>query len=325
MRFLVAVLLLSSCSPPNGRPQVRIAVLAASVSHLSVYLAKSLGYFEQEGLDVRLEELNSSGKSMEALLGGSVELAAGNYEVILQANAAGRDVRSLYILATRPFLVLAAAPGRSEIASIPDLKGRTVGVAALGSNGQTLLSFLLIRHGMTLADVAPVAIGNSASAIAALEYGKVDAAILNSAVFEMLRVRHPGVAVLLDSRTEAGASGLFGVPDLPGPAVAATARWLAGNRDIALHVTRALTRASQWMHQQPLETIEANLPESLRTPGSEAGSNTLRMALPVLSASGRMPPGGPAVVLHFLKVAVDPSLNVNLANTYTDEFLEAQP
>jgi len=52
---------------------------------------------------------------------------------------------------------------------------------------------------------------------------------------------------------------------------------------------------------------------------------SLRLALPAYVVDGRMPPDGPAAVLANLKVAVVPSLNVDLSKTYTNEYLEAKP
>ncbi|MBL8210500.1 MAG: ABC transporter substrate-binding protein [Bryobacterales bacterium] len=50
-----------------------------------------------------------------------------------------------------------------------------------------------------------------------------------------------------------------------------------------------------------------------------------RVSLPSLSVHGRMPAGEAAAILKLLNFARDSSLNVDLAKTYTDQFLEAKP
>lgn len=316
--------LLASCSRPGARPRVRIAVLSTSIATLEVYLAKSLGLFEQEGPDVHLEELSSTGKTMEALLGGSVAICASTYEQTLQAAARGRDVRSFFLLYTFPNMALVLSPGR-PLTKIEQLKNGTVGVTSLGSASQNYLSLILLRHGMSLADVQPVAIGTAATSIAALENNKVDAAMLNSIPLEMLRARRPDVKVLVDLRTREGTAALFGVPHVPVGTVVSSSRWLAENPDTARRITRALGRAAGWIHERPSTEVAASLPASWHTPGSDAALRSLELAMPALSRDGRMPPGGPEAIRDFLKLAVDPSLNVDLAKTYTNEYLEAKP
>lgn len=50
-----------------------------------------------------------------------------------------------------------------------------------------------------------------------------------------------------------------------------------------------------------------------------------RVSLPSLSIDGRMPAGGAAPIRKLLNPATDSSLNVDLAKSYTDQFLEANP
>ncbi len=104
--LLAGCLLSGSCSRPGAKPQVRIAVLASSVGQLPIYLAKSHGFFEQEG----------------------------------------RDVKCLFLLLTSAQTLLVAAPGPAQVSTIEQLKGRTVGVTSLGSASQDYMSMLMIRH-----------------------------------------------------------------------------------------------------------------------------------------------------------------------------------
>ncbi len=316
---------IASCSRAVATRKLRVSVAASSVAQLHVYLAESLGFFKQDGLDVELEETNSTSKTMEALLGGSVEVCASTYEQTVQAASMGREIKSFFLLFTFPNNVVVGSPSWPEIVSIAHLKHRTVGVTALGSASQNYLNLTLLRRGMKPADVTPVAIGASASAVAAVENGKVDAAVLTSLSFEVLRARHPEVKVLADLRTPAGTAALFGAPHVPIGAAVASSRWLAGNRDAACRVARALGRAAQWIHQRSAAEIAANLPHSLRTPGSEAALRSLQYAMLGLSRDGRMPRGGPEAIHDYLKLAVDPSIEVDLATTYTNEYLEANP
>ncbi|MBL8210498.1 MAG: ABC transporter substrate-binding protein [Bryobacterales bacterium] len=323
--ILVCLLLLGSCARPDTKPRLRVAVLAGSLGHLPLYLAHSLGYFAEEGLDVHMEELSSTSKTMEAVLGGSVEIGASTYEQVLQMTAAGGSVKSFFVLALRPTQVLVVSPRRPDIRRIEDLRGKTVGITSLGSATQSVLSRLLLNHGMTLADVTAVGIGSSGSAVAAVEHGKVDAALLISLAFEQLRARSPGVTVLLDARTAEGCTELFGVPAVVGSGVVATPRWLTENGTTARKVTRALARAAKWIQDQSLADVHRRLPTALRSPESAADLHALRVMRPSLSQDGRMPPEGPARAAAFLRSVGHTNLPTDLSPTYTEEFLEIKP
>ncbi len=327
MRVALLVCLLTglSCSHADNRPRLRMAVMAGSIGHLPMYLAHSLGYFADEGLDVHMEELNSTARTMEAVLGGSVDFGASTYEQVLQMQGEGGSVKAFFLLALRPTQVLVVSPRSPGIRRIADLKGRTVGVTSLGSATQSVLSRLLVNYGMTLADVTPVAIGSSGTAVAAVEHGKVDAAMLVSLAFENLRARNPGVTVLLDARTAEGCRELFGVPVVPGSAVVATPRWLAENGGTARRVTRALARAAKWIQEQPLDEMHRHFPAALRSSNAEADRRALEIMRSSLSTDGRMPPEGPAAAMAFLHSAGHTRLPADPSEAYTEEFLETKP
>ncbi|MBL8210502.1 MAG: ABC transporter substrate-binding protein [Bryobacterales bacterium] len=317
--------LVAGCPNRNARGSIRSAAPFASVSYLPILFARSLGYFDQEGLAVETEDLSSVTKVMESLVGGSIEIAGGTYEQTIQMNALGRDVTAFFVLSTRLSQILVAAPARRDVQRIGDLKTRTVGVTGFGSATHNLLNFLLLKNGLKPSDVDVVAIGNGASAIAAMENGRVAAAVMISTAFEVLRSMRPDVIVLADTRTPEGSTELFGVPRLAASALMATNFWLSKHPSEARGVTRAVASAARWIREHPVEEVYAKLPESLQTPGSDAGKRALLMMMPAFSVDGRMPSGAPGTIRDFLRLAVDPSLNVDLANTYTNEYLEANP
>lgn len=324
--LLAAVcLFLASCSKPAGRPKVRIAASIGTLALFHLYLTKSLGFWEQEGIDVELEEFSGSAKSLEAVIGGSADISATTYEQAVQVSATGREVKCFFLLSNTLIMVLVAAPGQPAIHRIEELKGRTVGLSGVGSVSQNWLNLILLRHDMKPADVAPVTIGSGAAAVAAVENRKVDAAFLTSTTFEALRDRRPEIKVLLDLRTAEGTQKLFGVPGIPTTAVVASSRWLAENPDTARRVSRALGRAARWTHDHSPAEIATNLPQSPQATGSDALRRSLEIGKPSLSLDGRMIPGGPEVIRDYLKLVVDPSLNIDLAKTYTNEFLDPQP
>lgn len=75
---------------PTSQAYVRVAVSRASVGHLPVFLAKDLGYYQQEGVEVAVSEVAAASKVMQAVIGGSADIGAGAPENVLQIAAEGR-------------------------------------------------------------------------------------------------------------------------------------------------------------------------------------------------------------------------------------------
>src|SRR3982751_5655742 len=75
-RLPLAVLFTILCGcgagqPKAGKTTVRLATTRGSLMFFPVHVAKSLGYYDEEGVDLMIDETASAPKSMQSLLGGS--------------------------------------------------------------------------------------------------------------------------------------------------------------------------------------------------------------------------------------------------------------
>jgi NitT/TauT family transport system substrate-binding protein len=136
------------------------------ITWLPVELAQTLGYTQQEGITLSVSETNGLGKAMEALLGGSVQVAAGTLAQSISLAAEGRRPRCIVGLYTRPAVaVVVAPPMTTTIRTVRDLVGRRVGVASAGSASHQFLEFLLVSQGLTPQAVQPVSVGTAAETV----------------------------------------------------------------------------------------------------------------------------------------------------------------
>jgi len=140
--------------------RVRLAVTKGPTHHLPIYLAEALGYYKQEGLDVTLHELEESSRVMQALLGGSADVASGAYEQAIQIAAEGQRVRAFVTVFHGSGMVFVVSPqARRKIQTIADLKGATIGVTVPGSPSYLFANYLAARHGISPSDLTVVGIG----------------------------------------------------------------------------------------------------------------------------------------------------------------------
>src|SRR4051812_39641150 len=87
--FIAMLVFASGCSREGQElRRVRIATYnQGSLTALPLMLAERLGYFKSENLAVTIEETPSGAKAIQALLGGSAEVASAFHELAIQMDA----------------------------------------------------------------------------------------------------------------------------------------------------------------------------------------------------------------------------------------------
>ncbi len=324
-RALLALLLLTGCAQRGDRPAtlpVRVAVGGqAQFIYLPAMLARELGFYEAEGLDVTFQDFPGGAKSLEALLGGSADVVCGFYDHTIQMAAQGRELRAFVSILR--YLGLVAVAVDPAITRIEDLKGKIVGVSAPGSSTHLFLNYLLATHGLKPEDVSTPSIGMSATAVAAIAHGKVDAAIMTDPSIEVAREQAPGLHILADTRTAEGVRRIFGVETYPSTVLYSTGQWLTGHPQHARRLARAVARTIDWMRAHSAEEIRERMPQGSRTGDMETDLEGLRALRAMLSPDGRFTSESAAAVRKVLNVSLQSvrTATIDLDRTYTNEFL----
>jgi NMT1/THI5 like len=198
-RWLVIVLVVASLTCVlNGcgardrsvKRRVRLAMSSQVYTLMPVIVAQSLRYYDEEGVTVHIENVQSNTKTAHALVGGSADVSTGTFTQVLGLTAQGRDVKAFFTMMVQSRVVLVASPGWAKgIRTVRNLRGAAVGVGGLGGPSNMALNWILAQNGLAPSDVTLVNIGTLATAVAAVERGKVGAAILNDVEYLMLRKR----------------------------------------------------------------------------------------------------------------------------------------
>src|SRR4051794_4436639 len=146
----------------TGAGSVRIGVGGqGQLFYLPARLAHELGHYAERGLRVTLHEFAGGAKTLEALLGGSVDVACGFYDHTVQMAAAGRNLVSFVLLSQRPCISLISRGARQ----VNELRRKIVGVTSPGSSSDLLLDSMLARAGIRREELSIIGIGTGASAV----------------------------------------------------------------------------------------------------------------------------------------------------------------
>src|SRR5215472_16956590 len=126
----------------QGR-QIKLAYCSQLLCGVPYEVARADGYFKNRGLDVQLVYTRGGNAAMQALIGGAVDYAATALDVALQAYVHAH-IRRFAVTGRLPLFAVVTAPkAASQIQSIKDLEGKTVGVSALGNADHSLTIYLL--------------------------------------------------------------------------------------------------------------------------------------------------------------------------------------
>lgn len=169
------------------------------VGYGTLYLARDLGYFKENGLDVKLTAMEESSMYMAAQASGQLSGSASTIDEILKYRSKGFCFRSVVALddSHGGDGVLVG----KDVNSLKDLKGKSLAVNE-GSVSQFWLSYLLKREGMSMADldVQNMTADDAATAFIA---GRVPAAVTWEPHLSLVRQKGGG-KVLIDSSTTPG-------------------------------------------------------------------------------------------------------------------------
>lgn len=162
------------CASTASAQDTKVAIgISGWTGFAPLTLAKEAGIFAQNGLDVEIKKIPQKDRHL-AIASGDIQCAATTVETFMIWSANGIPIKQLFQLD-----VSHGADGmavRKDIASIKDLKGKTVAASAPGTSPYFVLAWMLNENGLSLNDVTVVNL-EPAAAAQAFVAGQNDAAM----------------------------------------------------------------------------------------------------------------------------------------------------
>src|ERR1700757_37619 len=181
-----------------------------SLYYLPLTICERLGYFKEQGLDIAINDFRGGAQSLQALVGGSVDVVTGAYEHTIRMQAKGQDITAVIELGRFPGIAVGLRKDRAaSYKSAADLKGAKIGVTAPGSSTNFFVMYLMAKAGLKPTDASYIGVGASASAVAAMKKGEIDALSNIDPMMTKLE-QDADIKVVADSRTEEGTRAIFG-------------------------------------------------------------------------------------------------------------------
>jgi NitT/TauT family transport system substrate-binding protein len=320
---LLALLLTSGFAAAQTKITVAVGG-GACLCYLPTVLAKQLGEYDKAGLAVELVDLKGGSDALKAVLGGSADVVSGYFDHCVNLAAKKQELQAFVVYDRYPGLVLVVSPSHnSEIKSIKDLAGKKVGVSAPGSSTDFFLKFLLKKNGVDPTGVAVIGVGLGATAVAAMEQGQIDAAVMLDPAVTVLQGSHSDLRILSDTRTEKDNKAVFG-GDYPGGSLYATTAWVAAHEKEVQALTNAIVNTLKWIHSHSPQEIMDKMPAEMVGKDKTLYLAALKNTIPMYSETGLMDPKGAEAVLAVFSES-SPEVakaNIDVTKTYTNKYVE---
>jgi NitT/TauT family transport system substrate-binding protein len=290
--------------------------------YLPLTIAERKGFFKEQGLDVTINDFGGGAKSLQALVGGSIDAVTGAYEHTIRMQQKNQDVVAVLELGRFPGIVIGVAKDKADkVKTAADLKGLKLGVTAPGSSTHLTALYLLAKAGVPADSVPIIGVGGGASAVAALERGNVDAISHLDPVISKLEA-DGALKVIVDTRTEEGTKAVYGTTN-PAATLYLKADFIKANPNTTQALTNALYKALKWIETASPEDIAAAVPEEYWLGDKALYIASVKANKATYSKTGIITEEASKGMLEFLKV-VEPSFKdapIDLKKTFDPTFV----
>jgi NitT/TauT family transport system substrate-binding protein len=327
MKRIIAIALFAAASLAQAQIEKRDVHIAVggkdALYYLPLTITERLGYFKDEGLNVRISNFAGGTRSLEAVVGGSADVVSGSYEHTINMQSKKINFQAFVLSGASPQISIGIASSKAASYKSPkDLKGLKIGVSAPGSSTNMVVNFFIAKGGLKPTDVSIIGTGAGAPVIAALDQGRVEVLSQTDPVMTMLE-KEGKIKIIAETRTPEGTEKLFGGP-MPAASFYAPVEFIRKNPNTVQALTNAMVRALLWMQEASPQQILNTVPEEYLL-GNKAmylfAYNNVKTAY---SKDGLFSDAGARTTLKAIasfNPAVKPE-QVNLAETYTNEFVK---
>ena len=220
------------------------------------YLAETLGYFEEEGLDVEFQTIRGSDPTA-ALLSGDVQFCLKGNETPLLLAERGKGSKALVSFTQGyPFQLVSAGP---EYSTLESLRGKAISGGRSENSGPSTFAKACFNDAGVDADKEISYINMLSSDYAsAMERGELQAAV-GTTPWGAKLLRDRGGVVLVDGTDRETMQKLTGSGTVELFILMATDDYIDAHPEQVQKVVNAIVKAMQWMEAASPEEIAAQL------------------------------------------------------------------
>jgi NitT/TauT family transport system substrate-binding protein len=308
----------------GGDPSsVTLALTIAAPTSAPAYVAEALGYFKQQGLNVKIKIIPDA---YESLATGQIQFGLIGVSQVVQAASSGTPLQQICVTQTSPGYVLAVsqktlgAKGITSSMSLKEtltrLKGEVVTeVGGAVNPGSILLASLLKQNGLPSDWIKVVSETSNSSATASFMEGQVGVVFQPQPVPDALLDKVPG-RIIFNTADSPLFSSLDGTP---WSGIAGSSSYIAAHPSVSKEICDAIGKADNYIIAHPAQAASDIQPHM-----SSYAAPLITKALPTykFAANGAMSESrydAGVKVLSSYGIFKQPSSSV-LSSAYTSKY-----
>jgi NitT/TauT family transport system substrate-binding protein len=319
----------STSAAPTEVPIANINFgVQTSSSYAPAYVALAKGFFTKNRLNVNVVKVTGGTTNYAALASGSLDITSSAGTELATAVSRGETFKAIAASTCRAFQSVVVRNGVAAT-KMADLKGMRIGVTAFGAASDVLIRYLIREAGLDPEkDVKVIAIGGTQAAyVAALKGSQIDAAFSFMPITTEIVDVQKLATLIVDFNADSG-------PTAPPLAVRpgnhcltfmTSAKFLAGQRDVAKRFVLAIREADAWAND-PKNTEEF---VTLLADGTGSAKDAARFVVEHSYGawSTYLPPSALANIQIFLNGSglITPPVNITYAQAVDSELMGSAP
>jgi len=245
---------------------------SANPYHAPIFVAKELGYFDHEGINLAVLEPTDPSDVTELVGTARADMGLKAMIHTIAGRVKGFPLKAIGMLLDEPLTGLLYS-SKNNISNVRDLKGKRIGY--VGEFGKYILDDLLRKNGVNPTDVKAIRVGMKVPD--ALAAGVIDAGI-GLGNCQLIEVENDGLAAgFLKFDESLGIHCCF-----CSVLYIANERFLKEKPELAQGFMRAIRRATDFTHQKPDQAFEI-LCNALPKLRDETNSKIFHASLPYIS------------------------------------------
>src|SRR5215831_2002971 len=228
----------------QDKVKLRVSSATKTLGYGPLWVASKMGFFERQNLDVDLVVIRASDVGIQALAGGSLEIAGSAADAPIAAVEKGLDLVMIGGIINGLTQSIVAA---KKFKTYADLRGATFGAISLTSGVTFVLRQVLKVKGLEYPrDYKLLVIGGSPQTYAALNTGQIDAAALS---------------LPLNYAAEEQGFNEIGrfvdvIPSYQLAALSVKRSWSDKNRALLVRFMKAMAQTYRWIYQNKEAAVD---------------------------------------------------------------------
>src|SRR5262245_9231953 len=171
-----------------------ITYSAINANMLSLWVGKDAGYFDEQGLDVRMLLIRGGSLAVQLLVTGQSPIGMIGGTSAAYAYLQGN--KDMVVISRLQNVMAYTLGAKREIQKPEDIKGKKLAVSRFGSTSDFVAEYALKHLGLKKTDVTMIQIGLESDRLSAMQRGDIGLSVFSPTITPV--VKKAGMRILLD-------------------------------------------------------------------------------------------------------------------------------